>query len=364
MLNNITFIEKSKKIHGDKYDYSSVEYEKSNIKVKIICKKHGVFFQTPSAHLQGRGCVICGGSKKYTNDLFIKKSKKIHGDKYDYSLVDYKSMKSKVKIICRKHKIFEQKPESHLNGHICKRCYNENRTMTDVKFIKKSKDLHGDKYDYSLVDYKNSKTKVKIICKEHGVFEQVPSAHLSGQGCKYCADITKRLTIMDFIKKSKEIHGDKYDYCNVKYVNNYTKVEIICDKHGSFFQSPNYHMLGQGCPNCQISLLENNIKKLLDKNNINYEQQKTFEDCKNINKLPFDFYLIDFKICIECNGKQHYKPVKYFGGDKTLSYIQKNDKIKKTFCIENNIKYIEISYLMLENEIEKIIDDVKDGILF
>jgi len=359
MYNTEKFIDKSKKIHGYKYDYSLVDYKKSNIKVKIICLIHGIFNQLPSKHLSGQGCNICGGSKKYTTKEFIEKSKEIHGDIYNYSLLEYKGIKSKVKIICSIHGIFEQKSESHLNGSICKRCYFDGLKKTTEQFIIESKKVHGDSYDYFLTNYINNKIKVKIICPIHGIFNQLPTFHIRGQGCKYCADNNKTMNIIDFIKKSKKVHGDSYDYSNSNYVNNYTKVEIICRNHGLFKQAPNYHMLGQGCPDCQSSLLENKVKIILDNNNIKYEQQKKFKNCKNKKQLPFDFYLSDYNICIECNGKQHYEPIEYFGGLDTYNYIKNNDIIKKTFCNNNNIKLYLIPYYMLINNIEKLINDIK-----
>jgi len=353
MYDTNIFIEKSEKVHGSKYDYSLVDYKNSNTKVKIICPEHGVFYQTPSKHLSGRGCSFCGGSVKKNNNYFINKSKEVHGNKYDYSLIDYKSMKQKVKIICPYHGVFEQKAESHLNGHICRHCYIENKKYNNDIFIEKSDKVHSSKYDYSLVDYKNSNTKVKIICPEHGIFEQNPSQHLLGQGCKFCADDNKKLTIIDFIKKSKEIHGDKYIYRD-DYINNYTKVKIICPYHGEFHQAPNYHMLGQGCPICNVSKLERNLMMVLDEYGICYQQQKKFNDCKNVNELPFDFYLPKLNICIECNGKQHYDSIDYFGGEKILEYIKINDNIKKTFCDNNNIKLCIVRYDHENDDINEI----------
>jgi len=190
------FIEKAISIHGDKYDYSLVDYKNARTKVKIICPIHGVFEQTPNDHLSRCGCNKCAIIKnsdkiRSTTQQFIEKAISIHGDKYDYSLVDYKNNKTKVKIICPEHGIFEQTPNSHLLGKGCNKCgivkgHDKQRSTTE-EFIKKAISVHGDTYDYSLVDYKHTHTKVKIICPEHGVFEQEPNAHLSGQGCRKCA---------------------------------------------------------------------------------------------------------------------------------------------------------------------------------
>jgi predicted nucleic acid-binding Zn-ribbon protein len=181
------FIEKAKAVHGDKYDYSLVEYKNVHTKVKIVCSIHGMFEQRPSIHLCGSGCPKCGiiimsNNKKLTTNQFIEKAKAVHGDKYDYSLVEYKNSGTKVKIICPIHGVFEQRSYDHLRGRGCFKC-NGNKKLTTKEFIEKANTIHGDKYDYSLVEYKNNKTKVKIICPVHGVFEQVTSYHLSGNSC-------------------------------------------------------------------------------------------------------------------------------------------------------------------------------------
>ena len=225
------------------------------------------------------------------------------------------------------------------------------------KFIKIADTIHNNKYDYSLVDYIDSKTKVKIICKLHGVFEQTPRNHLSGQGCRECKINDSKLNLFDFIRRSNIIHDFYYDYNKVQYINNYTKVIIICPKHGEFQQIPNFHLLGQGCPSCKKSIMENKISELLKSKNVIFNRQKIFEKCKNINYLPFDFFLPEYNLVIEYNGKQHYEPIKWFGGEETLFYIKNNDEIKKKFCIENNINYVEISYKE-NNKIKNIIDGI------
>lgn len=185
---SLSFIEKAVKIHKDRYDYSLVDYKNSRTKVKIICKEHGVFEQQPRHHTgQKSGCLICGGKRKLSTQEFIERSMKIHGDRYDYSLVDYyKNNKTKIKIICKVHGVFEQSPKNHLDGCGCIRCIIKPNTSTSHEFVEKAKKVHGELYDYSLVDYKNSYTHVKILCKEHGVFEQQPRHHFEGSGCSKC----------------------------------------------------------------------------------------------------------------------------------------------------------------------------------
>lgn len=192
------FINCAVAIHGDKYDYSMVDYKLAVKKVKIICKTHGMFEQIPASHLLGYGCTACGyvtsiDELKKISDSFIKRAKKVHSNKYDYSTVKYESAKTKVTIICKIHGVFEQVPSSHLNGCGCPNCGNEsvgdlNRKSED-NFIKDAMEKHGNKYDYSIVDYKGAHTKIKIICATHGVFEQIPHNHLNDRGCPSCSTL-------------------------------------------------------------------------------------------------------------------------------------------------------------------------------
>ena len=148
-----------------------------------------------------------------------------------------------------------------------------------------------------------------------------------------------------FISQSKKIHGDNYDYSLVNYKKSKEKVIIICKKHGEFKQTPNSHLKGNGCPICKESKGEKKIREFLIKNKITHTQQHIFNKCKNIQVLPFDFYLPDYNICIEYDGIQHFKPVKFFGGVKSFEIIKQNDLIKTKFCLLNNINLIRISYL-------------------
>lgn len=183
--NTKEFIDKAKKVHGDKYDYSQVNYVDSKTKIKIICPIHGVFEQQPNNHLTGFECLECGGKKKLTTHTFIDKAKKAHNDKYDYSQVNYVNNRTKIKIICPTHGVFEQTPNDHLNGYGCPDCGGTKRLTTD-KFIDKAKEIHADRYDYSLCDYKTTIKKVKLICPTHGAFEITPNNHLNGKGCRQC----------------------------------------------------------------------------------------------------------------------------------------------------------------------------------
>ena len=177
--------------------------------------------------------------KKKTTEQFIIDAKNVHGDKYDYSLVNYINNKTKVKIICGEHGVFKQRLDVHINRNDgCPKCVGKNKTNNI--FILESNKVHNGRYDYSLVEYKNSQTKVKIICEEHGVFKQTPNSHISGQGCSSCFGNTRKTTTQ-FILESNITHNNKYDYSLVDYINSSSKVKIICPQHGVFEQSPPSH---------------------------------------------------------------------------------------------------------------------------
>jgi hypothetical protein len=419
------FIEKAKFKHGDKYDYSLVkaDYKRGKDSVKIICPKHGVFEQLGESHLYGCGCNKCAiefrAEKVRSNDSdFIKKAKIIHGDIYDYSLVNYKSAIKKVKIICNIHGTFEQRPNDHLNRHGCPHCgvetvaikrtkntehfiekaniehhfkydyskskYINNRSliciicpnhgefwqkanshlnglgcakcsgsfMNTEYFIEKASIKHENKYNYSKVDYKRTDIEVCIICPEHGEFYQTPNNHLYGFGCPKCSG--KFMNLEYFIELSNRQHEYKYDYSKVIYSGNEKKVLIMCPKHGEFLQSPHNHLIGQGCPTCNESFGERMVSKILSKYNVQFIREHKFVNCKKIYPLPFDFYLSEYNICVEYDGEQHYNPVKHFGGIKTYEELKIKDEIKTKYCLDNNIKLIRIPYTEFNN-IEEII---------
>ena len=279
------FIFDSVKVHGLKYNYDKVEYVRNRDKVEILCEKHGSFHQSPKCHLRGQGCPKCAieknsNSKKYTWDELLSKFKQKHGEKFDYSKSDYKSSSEKIVVTCHKHGDYSISPSRHLL-YGCKKCYNDIRGQSNKKNI-----------------------------------EQFKEAAI-------------------------KIHKGHYDYSNSIYVNSKTKIEIICPIHNSFFQCPSNHLSGQGCPKCNRSKGEQKICFFLKENGINYNEQFIFSDCRNINPLPFDFYLPDFNVCIEFDGHQHKAK------DKKDSFYYNpqiiiNDNIKNEYCKKNGIVLIRI----------------------
>lgn len=249
---NEYFVAKAKLIHGEKYDYGKVEYLNNHTKVIINCPYHGNFEQIPNSHLIGRGCPKCSGNVRLNDKIFIQRAIEFHGEKYDYSQATYNSGKSKVKIICPVHGPFEQIAEAHLKGNGCRKCSTKLKLTTE-SFIEQSKKIHGEKYDYSLVKYSGSAGKVKIICPQHGLFEQQAKSHIRrGSGCIYCAGKAV-VTKSDFIKRATVKHGTKYDYSAMNYIDFSTDVAIRCQVHGIFMQNPRSHAGGYGCPLCGIA---------------------------------------------------------------------------------------------------------------
>jgi len=281
--------------------------------------------------------------KKLTTNIFIERSKIKHKNKYDYSKVEYINSQTMVIIICPIHGEFEQKANDHLRGCGCFKCIKTYKLNTE-KFILKAKSIHGDKYDYSKVEYINSQRNVIIICPIHGEFEQTPARHLFGQGCSSCYG-NKKLTTEQFIEKSNIIHNNKYDYSEVIYKNYRTKIIIICPVHGKFKQFAGDHLWGSGCTKCNNSKLEEKVKSFLINKNIKFiNHYYGFSWLKNKNKLELDFYLPDYNIGIECQGRQHFEPVEQFGGQSAFDYLKENDEIKKRLCSKHNLPLYYINH--------------------
>lgn len=299
---------------------------------------------------------------RLTQEEFIERAKKIHGDKYDYSQVVYVDARTPVKIICPIHGVFLQKPYRHINENRgCKYCSFEKiegrhpATITKQEFIDRARKIHGNKYDYSEVKIERKKDYVDIICPVHGIFKQAASEHLRGRGCRLCGHKKSgnilRHTTDWFINDAKKIHGDKYDYSKTKYTTKRNKVEIICPKHGSFWQLPYTHLCGNGCPICGGSVGENLVLAWLINNGIEYIRQYTINNdnlfCSN-KKFKVDFYLPKFNVIIEYNGKQHYNDGWFFK-ENGFEKQQERDMALRQYCKEHKIKLIEIPFSEMGN---------------
>ena len=289
-ITNEYFIEKSSKLHNNKYDYSLiVNINNTNDVVSIICPIHGEFDQRVSNHISGKGCKDCGYEKSFLDPeeslkIFIEKSTKLHKDKYSYDKSVYINSATPLKITCLLHGEFEQTPNSHTSGSGCTKC----------GYIKNGLNL--------------------------------------------------RLSNDEFIQRCKDVHSERYDYSKTEYVNSRVKVDIICKTHGIFSQNAGFHMEGGGCPRCSDSKGEVRISKYLEDNNIEYIREYKFDDCVNKLKLPFDFFIPSLNLCIEYDGIQHFQPIEHFGGLEAFEYRKTNDEIKTKYCNDKNIKLVRISY--------------------
>lgn len=341
------FINRADTRHNHKYDYHKVTYKKLNEKVCIICPVHGEFWQQANNHLQGQGCPKCRG-RGNTQDIIIQRFIEVHGDKYDYSKVVFKRVDEKVCIVCPVHGEFWQTPRMHLNGNGCKYC--AGKDMNTDEFIRRANIKHNGKYLYNKALFLGSHAKLCIICPVHGEFWQQANNHLSGNGCPKCArenvHMGRCFDKSVFLERSVEVHGDKYNYSMVNYYNIDTNVCIICPIHGTFFQTPYKHInCKHGCPKCNSSKLENEIRQLLLKHGIKHEEQKTFEWLKNKRPMFLDFYLPTFNVAIECQGGQHFAPVDFAGkgnewaANNFTKTIERDEK-KRSLCEKHKVKLL------------------------
>lgn len=287
--------------------------------------------------------------RKLTNEDFKIRASIKHNNKYIYDKTDVNNRDENGKIIltCPIHGEFKQTLSQHLHGYGCKKCANEmigNKLRSNTEnFIEKARKIHGDKYDYSETIYgKNNNDIVYITCKKHGIFPQTPHLHLAGYGCSQCKTDKLRSLFLNskeqFIQNAKKVHGDLYDYSMVDYKGCDVDVSIICNKHGVFKQTPYKHVNeGHGCQICNASHLELEVMNILKENKIVFEYQKRFNW---LGKKSLDFYLPEYNIAIECQGRQHFEAIDFFGGEKSLYENKERDKIKFELCKKNNVALI------------------------
>lgn len=351
----IRFIERAREIHGDRYDYSKVEYDGAFKNVAIICPKHGEFKQRPGHHLDGHGCPKCAkefnaerSRNKQTREeafkLFLKRSQRIHGNRYDYSKVEYVNAISKVCIICPEHGEFWQVAKVHSDGGGCPQCNKLSKAYKSSVFPSEAAKVHGDRYDYSKIVYKGNSVKVCIVCPEHGEFWQTPYEHLKGAICPKCSKFHGGFTLESFITKAREVHGDRYDYSRAKYKNAIFKVEIICKEHGSFWQVASQHLAGAGCPVCGYSHGERKMSKWLVEHNIDFVPQQSFPGLAGVRGCPlrFDFYLPKYRLCIEVDGPQHYEWIPGMMTKEAFLDLQEHDRRKAVYCAAHGLQLLRI----------------------
>lgn len=288
-----SFIPRARKVHGRRYDYSRVVYEDSRLRVLVGCRRkgHGFFPITPNNHLNGWGCPKCKADKsrkthRYTKSEFVRLARKVHDDTYTY-------------------------PGKYVDG----------------------------------------RTPIKLRCKKHGPFMQPPNSHLNGHGCRKCGDERTYEALFDthddFIEKARAAHGSKYTYPE-KYERTSKAITIICPKHGPFKQMPNSHTQGHACERCSESWGERSVARILEKHGIEFEVEKRFKECRDKLPLSFDFWIPSLNTLIEYDGEQHFRTNKFFGGEKRLKLTQRRDRIKSRYAQRTGKKLIRIKYTVTD----------------
>lgn len=387
--NKEDFIKKANLVHNLIYDYSNSDYVDFFTKISIFCKKCNKYFlQSPNIHLNGCGCQSCGRishKKKLlkTNEEYIAAVKKKHNvdgePLFDYSKTKYIGSKYSIIVICKRCGIeFSQRAGNHLNGNGCKQCVITDRALKQrsntYDFIRKSKIIHStpEIFDYKDVNYVSNSIKVKIHCNICGNdFLITPLSLLNGHGCHKCAKkshrekVTKKQDL--FISECEKVHKNYnneplYDYSKTDYKGTNYSIIVTCKKCGKdFLQRAGHHLNGCGCTNCIKSKGEIYIENILISNNIKYNSQHRFKNCRNKLPLPFDFYLPFYNICIEYDGIYHYEVKNKFGGFDRLITQKHNDEIKTNYCCDNNIKLFRIKYTdNLQTAVQDILNYIKN----
>ena len=340
-------------IHGDKYDYSETNYTGAFKNIIIRCKIHGKYEQMARSHLKTKGCAKCSGTFMDQN-YFIEKASKIHNNKYDYSKVKYVNNKSIVTIICPDHGEFTQMVNSHISKNGCQKCAGSGTPMNTEDFIERANKKHKGKYDYSKVNYIDSKTKVTIVCKEHNEFKQLPGSHIFGNGCSKCS---KRFMDLNFFKeKASKIHNNKYDYSKVDYIDSKTKVIIICPEHMEYQQTPGGHILKKGCPKCAGCFMDTAF---------------FIEKANKIHKNKYDYSKVNYidnktKVTIICNNHKKCEKFKQFSGHHlngsgcpkcAKKFMDTDYFIEKANIIHNNkYDYSKVNYVDSKSKVTIICD--------
>ena len=323
-----------------------------NAKTPILhhCIMHNVFWRVaPTNVLCGHGCPECGGNVKKTHEQYVEEVKGI------YPFIDvidqYVDSRTKIKHHCKMDgHIWSVAPYVILRGSGCPKCSN-NAKKTTAEYINELSKINNN--IEVLDDYINAVTPIAHRCKiDNHIWDAAPCNILSGKGCPVCK-FSKLSNI--FIKSHdqyvKEL-AEMNPYVEVleEYVNSHVPILHRCKIDGYIWEiSPTNILNGNGCPQCNESNGERQIRAWLQDNHIEYIYQKTFIDCKDIKVLPFDFYLPKHNLCIEYDGEQHFKPVDFAGNGIEWAYAQleithKHDYIKTQYCKNNDIHLLRIPY--------------------
>jgi len=338
---------------GDAYDYTNVEYN-GDKPIHIICNKHKLDIKNHYYNLIKKD-ILCSKCKAEYNgkcNVINKLNDKFGEDYYGYDKLDYVNNTTKIKLICKKHGEFELIPADIPRHNGCEKCRLESNRLKEYdKWLHDVKIIHGNKYDYSLVDYQGSQNKVKIICSIHGEFETTPEGHKTKSGgCKDCRYLyTKESNSIGFdeiVKRSNVIHDSLYEYINNGAKSLSDIIEIICKKHGKFTQLVDNHLGGAGCPKCYKKTQSLLYNAILEK----YKGEVHYDTRKIISPFELDLYIPEFNLAIEYNGLMDhsvgYDKHARFNNTDRFNEIKYKHRIKTDKCLAKGIQLFHI----FENE--------------
>ena len=362
------FIERAIKAHGTYYNLNQAHYITQYDHVTIECPNHGKFSVMPYNFWRGGGCPECSKIKagqdrrKKPND-FLAECKKVHGNQYDLSGVNYVTAKHHIKPSCHKHGTFSILPNNFLRGTGCPQCHLErsiktlNLSAKIADIVSRFKDVHGSEYNYSEVKYKRIDKPVTIICQTHGRFEQKPSTHLDGKGCPECGKLGRAkaqlLLPSDVIQRFRHLHGSRFDYSNFEYKSFRSKSEIICLEHGPFLMDAQAHLEGKGCPVCSESKGERFIEQWLKEKKITFirEYSVLLNPTDPLRKrVRFDFFIPDRELLIEFDGEHHFRTVRFNGMSENAARTahegtKKRDAAKAKWAKARRLTLVRLSSL-------------------
>lgn len=361
-----SFIERSKEVHGSRYDYTKTNFVNSRTKLIITCPEHSDFEVMPFVHLKGFNCPSCSSHKKSTIDAFIEKAKKIHGDKYNYDKVDYKNNRTKVVISCALHGEFCQSPANHLAGKGCQLCGRKRasdfRKKSTEEFLLATRNKFGDKFTYDFSNFDGVNSHINITCPIHGEFKAYCVTHLySTHGCYGCfldacnsrSVQTREHRVDEYIKAANIVHNNAYIYAEEDYKNMKSRIRIFCPKpkHGWFTRYCENHLYDMaGCPICNVNFSkpQEQLAEFLQSLGVKTQLNFSMEDKKHI-----DIFCPDLNLGFEFDGvywhSEKFVPTRYHL-NKTLQ--AKKQGIRLVHVFEDEWKF---KHSICENVIRGIV---------
>lgn len=312
-LTTAEFIERAKKVHGDKYDYSKVEYVNGYTKVSIICPEHGEFQQSPANHTHktnARGCPVCGREHQISKatksfDDFVHDAREIHGDRYTYEPESYGNARQKTNIICPEHGLFMQTPDAHIRGQGCPRCRDKitaERSLLSIEEVnKRLNKSSGGRVSIIAETYKGINSDAEFICTEHGRYTRLVNSTLTGNPCLSCAKKDGAYlhhSTNSFKEVIKEKFGDKYEIKDFEYKGKPTPITLACKAHGAFTLMAQSIHTSPGCPKCAYEASMDTRRNALNakaKSTLQDRYEKWVKDAQNVHGDKYDYSLVNYK---------------------------------------------------------------------